>query len=90
LTFIEQHEDSLSYAWFLLPTDIGLRWIADIPAGRHNGSAALAFSDGHVETKKWTDPRTVPPVRKMEQNYDPAALADNPDLEWLSGKKVQF
>ena len=90
-TFIEQHEDSLAYGWFLFPTEIGqLGLISDIPAGRHNRSSAIAFADGHVESKRWTDPRTLPPILGREQTYDQNAVANNPDIAWLAERHVKF
>jgi prepilin-type N-terminal cleavage/methylation domain-containing protein/prepilin-type processing-associated H-X9-DG protein len=91
VTFIEQHEDSLWYGWFHLPTEIGqLGLISDIPAGRHNRACAIAFADGHVETKRWTDPRTVPPVLGRAQSYPRGTLTDNPDIAWLAERRVKF
>jgi prepilin-type N-terminal cleavage/methylation domain-containing protein/prepilin-type processing-associated H-X9-DG protein len=91
VTFIEQHEDSLGYGWFHLPSQIGqLGLISDIPAGRHNGACAIAFADGHVETKRWTDPRTVPPVLGKAQSYPRGTLTDNPDIAWLAERHVKY
>jgi prepilin-type N-terminal cleavage/methylation domain-containing protein/prepilin-type processing-associated H-X9-DG protein len=91
VTFIEQHEDSLGHAWFHVPRQIGqLGLISDIPAGRHNGACAIAFADGHVETKRWTDPRTVPPVLGRAQSYPRGTLTDNPDIAWLAERHVKF
>jgi prepilin-type N-terminal cleavage/methylation domain-containing protein/prepilin-type processing-associated H-X9-DG protein len=91
VTFIEQHEDSLGYAWFFVAREIGqLGIISDIPAGRHNGACAIAFADGHVETKRWSDPRTVPPVLGKAQSYPRGTLTDNPDIAWLAERHVKF
>lgn len=93
ITFIEQHEDSLGYPWFTLP--IKLERISDprvdIPASRHNGNCAVAFADGHVESKKWVDPRTKVPVIGKNQQYLPSgALVGNPDIAWLSDGRVHY
>jgi prepilin-type N-terminal cleavage/methylation domain-containing protein/prepilin-type processing-associated H-X9-DG protein len=90
ITFIEQHDDSLGYGWFLLPVDLGRGLISDIPAGRHNNASAIAFADGHVETKRWIAPRTVPPVLGRDQIYPRGSLADNPDIAWLSKGHVKY
>jgi len=90
MTFIEEHEDSLAYASFLLPTQIGSAGlVAATPAGRHNNACAIAFADGHVETKRWVDPRTVPPVQGRFQPYPSAALENNPDAIWLAERRVR-
>ncbi len=33
-------------------------YLMDYPAGNHNGSAGIAFADGHVVIHQWLDPRT--------------------------------
>jgi prepilin-type processing-associated H-X9-DG protein len=93
ITFIEQHEDTLGKPYFLLPRSGnegpgGL--FADIPAGRHGRACAVAFADGHVEARKWLDPRTVPPVLGRYQRYSPEALANNPDIDWLIAHRVVY
>jgi len=90
-TFIEQHEDSLAYGWFMFPTEtVRLGLISDIPAGRHNRACAIAFADGHVESKRWTDSGTLPPVLGREQTYTQDAVANNADLAWLAERHVRF
>ena len=37
------------------------KWL-NMPASYHNGAGNLAFADNHVESKKWKDPRTKPPL----------------------------
>jgi prepilin-type processing-associated H-X9-DG protein len=32
------------------------------PSSQHGGSGSVSFADGHVETHRWLDPRTRPPV----------------------------
>ena len=90
LTFIEQHEDSLGHPSFVLPTESSYGWFSDIPGGRHGRSSAIAFVDGHVETKKWTDPRTIPPVLGKLQYYSAGVLVNNADLAWLAERRVRF
>ena len=36
-------------------------YIVDLPSFYHQGGASVSFADGHVELKKWADPRTTPP-----------------------------
>lgn len=103
LTFIEQHEDSLDLPRFLMPIRnhlgrnrshyIGpLEWtLLDVPAGRHNGGCAVAFADGHVEFKRWEDPRTLRPVRgeMIPLEYVRDVLSGppvNPDILWLANR----
>ncbi len=90
ITFIEQHEDTLGEPCFFLPTGTSYGSIADIPGGRHGRASAVGFVDGHVESKKWMDPRTIPPVLGSYQKYSPSDLVNNPDLDWLAARRVRF
>lgn len=91
-TFIEQHEDGLSDAYFRLPYFLPSfgRLICDIPAARHNGACAVAFADGHVESRKWIDPRTRLPVLGQQQAFSASTFPDNPDIDWLADHRVKF
>jgi prepilin-type N-terminal cleavage/methylation domain-containing protein/prepilin-type processing-associated H-X9-DG protein len=93
MTFIEQHEDSLWDGSFGLPyisPSFG-RLVSDIPAARHNGACAISYADGHVESRKWIDPRTRLPVLGKQQLFFPAsAFSNNPDLAWLADRHVKF
>ena len=58
----------------------------DMPASYHNGAGGLSFADGHVETKRWLDPRTTPPIRKNSNWIFLAGTTpspSNPDIVWL-------
>ena len=90
ITFIEEHEDSLTYPGFYLPSETSYGLFADIPGGRHGRTSAVGFVDGHVEAKKWTDPRTIPPVLGKSQHYSQEALVNNPDIAWLAERRVRF
>jgi len=54
------------------------------PAAYHNGGAAVSFADGHVEGKRWLDPRTTEkePQAVQWHQHDQESV-DNPDLAWL-------
>jgi prepilin-type N-terminal cleavage/methylation domain-containing protein/prepilin-type processing-associated H-X9-DG protein len=55
------------------------------PATYHGGNGNISFADGHVDTHRWLDKRTLNPVSKSEgqfHNHDDAA-ANNRDLSWL-------
>src|SRR5262249_16020544 len=58
----------------------------DLPAAYHNGSGSLSFADGHVEARRWSDSRTVPPL--LKGSLVPVASRaqrspQNRDLAWL-------
>lgn len=59
---IEEHPWTIDDGAFELAgnrTPAGAVW-ADYPASRHGHRAPVSFADGHVEMRKWTDPRTLP------------------------------
>ena len=59
-TFIEVHEGGILDSLFGIPVPTDFwngRWF-DLPAGRHNQGATLAFADGHVERWRWVAPKT--------------------------------
>jgi prepilin-type N-terminal cleavage/methylation domain-containing protein/prepilin-type processing-associated H-X9-DG protein len=83
--FIDEHEDTIFDGRFefdvtsLTPAQI---WSWNrVPAARHNGRGVLSFTDGHVESHKWSDGRTLIPVRHVRQGGIPAP--DSPDIAWL-------
>jgi prepilin-type N-terminal cleavage/methylation domain-containing protein/prepilin-type processing-associated H-X9-DG protein len=83
--FIDEHEDSINDGFFHLSiASLGqnrMAWL-DVPASRHGKSANISFADGHVETKKWQDPRTLLPVTR--QVFGAFVQQDNsPDIQWL-------
>jgi prepilin-type N-terminal cleavage/methylation domain-containing protein/prepilin-type processing-associated H-X9-DG protein len=83
---VDQHPDSISSGWFVVdmtgyPTPAQTK-LAGIPASYHNRAASLSFADGHSETHRWRDGRTMPPITHVqitsEQNQP-----NNPDIIWL-------
>lgn len=54
--------------------------IVDYPAHYHNRAGNLAFADGHVETWRWQDPRTTPPLRLGGLLVLNVISPDNPDV----------
>ncbi len=56
--FIDEHERSINDGWFAVDM-LGARGFLDAPASRHDGKFTLSFADGHVETWKLRDSRTL-------------------------------
>ena len=55
--FLEEHPDSINDGFYAVG-DIGSAAVfGDVPASYHSGSCGFSFSDGHVETHLWQDPR---------------------------------
>jgi prepilin-type N-terminal cleavage/methylation domain-containing protein/prepilin-type processing-associated H-X9-DG protein len=74
--FIDEHEDSIDDAQFLVWPNPDDRWV-NMPADRHARNGVLSFADGHVEQWKWKGPKAF----KKKQSYwkradNPADLAD--------------
>jgi len=64
--FIDEREDSINDGVLQVdmsgfsPLDPGNYRMVDFPADWHNRGANLSFVDGHTETWRWRDPRTMP------------------------------
>jgi prepilin-type N-terminal cleavage/methylation domain-containing protein/prepilin-type processing-associated H-X9-DG protein len=67
--FIDEHENSIQQATFCLNTlrlppantlfgTSQWQWIS-FPTTRHNNGCTLTFADGHAETWRWKEPRTM-------------------------------
>jgi prepilin-type N-terminal cleavage/methylation domain-containing protein/prepilin-type processing-associated H-X9-DG protein len=55
-----------------------------LPSAQHRRSGTASFVDGHVETKRWRDPITVPEAReKWIPNHWTRWYPKNEDLRWL-------
>ena len=70
LVFIDEHEKSIQQSTFCVnATGFQLfgtaqwDWIS-FPATRHNNGGTLTFADGHAETWRWKEPRTLEISRK--------------------------
>jgi prepilin-type N-terminal cleavage/methylation domain-containing protein/prepilin-type processing-associated H-X9-DG protein len=93
--FLDEREDSINDGMFVVDmTGYGgspnrLR-IVDIPAGYHNGGGGFSFADGHSETKRWRDPRTVAPfARGVNTPYDRVS-PNNPDIQWMQERATRL
>jgi len=82
---LDEHPDSMNDGFFCIdmngyPNPAQTK-LPDVPASYHNGAGGLAFADGHAEIKKWLDPRTKPPVKKVD--LVAVNQANNRDVIWL-------
>lgn len=87
-SFIDEREHTINDGSFGLQWafDPGrpARWVLrDKPGTRHGGGAVVVFADGHVETHRWRDARTLDPPR------DDAPSPGNPDLLWLQERATE-
>jgi len=82
LTFMEELVETINDGAFALQWDFDEQakgdWtLRDKPEVLHGGSGNVSFADGHLETRRWQDPRTLNAPR------DDAVMAGNPDVLWL-------
>ena len=96
--FQDEREDSIKDSRFLVRPDgfrqgdPALYWLVSLPGSYHNGGGNLSFADGHVESHRWVDPRTKPPlVRDHDQpgTVNGAPCPGNPDVQWLQERTFQ-
>ena len=71
LVFVDEHEKSIQQSAFGINAPNRWRmfnqplwsWIS-FPATRHGGAAVVSFADGHAETWRWREPRTLEIARQ--------------------------
>jgi len=89
--FVDEHPDSINDGFFctdMKPApNLAQAVLPDCPASYHNGACGFAFADGHSEIKRWTDKRTMVPVKRT--GFTPGNQANNRDVEWLWSKTTQ-
>ena len=81
--FIDERIDTINDGAFSMQWDFDKnkpdKWmIRDKPSTAHRGGCNLVFADGHVETHRWTDPRTLNAPR------NDARMPNNIDVLWLA------
>jgi prepilin-type N-terminal cleavage/methylation domain-containing protein len=85
--FMDEQEGSINDGFFFTDPDTTYQ-IIDFPAGRHGWAGGVSFADGHSETHRWRDPRTVPmivPGQLLPLNFN---LPGDVDVVWLSNHAV--
>jgi len=83
--FIDEHEATVNSGAFTMIWHGGPSgfW-SKRPAGRHGNTGVLSFADGHVELRRWKDPRTSPQVRSWDEFYALSpSTPNNVDFDWL-------
>jgi prepilin-type N-terminal cleavage/methylation domain-containing protein/prepilin-type processing-associated H-X9-DG protein len=56
-------------------------WIVDYPASYHNGTARIAFADGHLEGHRWIEPTTLVPLGRAQPGSHTSSK--DVDVAWL-------
>jgi prepilin-type processing-associated H-X9-DG protein len=91
LRLLEEDEKSINDGFFVVSMDgspyeangkAGSSTLNDFPASYHNRAGGFSFADGHSEIHRWTDSRTMPPIKPL---VTPAASSatDNKDDRWM-------
>jgi prepilin-type N-terminal cleavage/methylation domain-containing protein/prepilin-type processing-associated H-X9-DG protein len=89
LLFLDERADTSYYANFFIDmtgflpnSPSALKFDGDMPAAYHNGAGTLSFADGHVESHRWKDPRTLfsPPF---------SLSPNNQDISWLQERATR-
>jgi prepilin-type processing-associated H-X9-DG protein len=87
--FVDQHPDSINDPFFSV--HMGITTWDDLPASYHNGACGFSFADGHAEIKKWLDPNTIQPIRKIAwgSTANPSAGKPAPnDRAWINERST--
>ncbi len=91
--FLDERAETLGEGVFYLsmdgsPAKPGTAAFYDYPGRAHSGAGSFSFADGHVETKRWLDPRTTPTTLPPSgSGYPPEVPSpNNPDLRWLQDR----
>ena len=84
--FLDMREDSVDIGNFCTSTvtNVAKYQFMDLPGYYHGRSGGFSFADGHSQTKKWVDPRTMPPMSPTGTAVqDSYPSPRNPDIAWL-------
>ena len=92
--FTDMREDSIDMGnfgvrmagWPDQPSEFGF-W--DLPGFYHNNAGGFSYADGHAETKKWQDARTMPPIKPGIGYPDLFNSPNNPDVAWLQDRATR-
>ena len=80
--FQDVHPDNICFPAFIVRMPGGEESFFHFPSSQHGGRGVLTFADGHIQTHRWTDPRTMPPVTGgILAHWD--ASPGNADLGWI-------
>lgn len=81
MVFLEEHPDSINDPLFWAPNS-NQNW-PDVPGAFHEGATWISYADGHVEARRWTDPKLLQPVTRQSYAKNLAVTPNHPDLVWF-------
>jgi len=89
--FIDQRQDFINWGNFYTdmagyPNQPGQFRLIDLPTNLHDGAGNLVFADGHTETHRWVDPRTIPALNSAVFTGSSIAVPNDPDVAWLQAR----
>jgi prepilin-type processing-associated H-X9-DG protein len=92
--FLDENPNNIILTELIL--DSYLYRFDSLPASCHNGSSAISFVDGHVETHRWRDARTMLPLDPIWTDRQDGNTfwgthtdeQDSPDPLWLHSKSA--
>jgi prepilin-type N-terminal cleavage/methylation domain-containing protein/prepilin-type processing-associated H-X9-DG protein len=84
LVFIEENPGSINDGYWIQDLTKTTTWI-DSPAHYHNNNGSMSFSDGHAESRKWTDANILNDTFGGQNGF-PANPTTNPDLPWVQAR----
>jgi len=88
MTFVFQDltPQSLCTPAFILPMPGQQQAWFHLPATHHVNRGVLSFADGHVEGRRWFDPRTIRSTSQGQRLQHNLAAANSRDLRWVQDR----
>lgn len=89
--FLDERPDSINDGWFMVdmqsynPTNLAGLKVRDLPAIYHNKASSFSFADGHVESHRWRDARTL----NLKFASRGQSTPNNSDVFWLMEHATQ-
>jgi len=86
--FLDMRPDSIDIGNFAAcmtgwPNRPSLYGFYDLPGFYHHLACGFSFADGHSETHRWRDARTMPPLLDSSNIGDQFSSPNNLDVAWL-------
>jgi prepilin-type N-terminal cleavage/methylation domain-containing protein len=92
--FLDEREDSINDGYFIVEMkgyskSPASMMLADFPASYHDRAGSFSFADGHSESKRWTDSRTLPPLVRHQELKLNTPSPNNSDVLWLQERSTR-
>jgi prepilin-type N-terminal cleavage/methylation domain-containing protein/prepilin-type processing-associated H-X9-DG protein len=85
---VDEHPDGINDGWMAVRmyTDGRAYW-RDLPASYHNGACGFSFADGHSEIRRWVEPSTLHPIRRVYNSFN-FYTTELRDYQWISERST--